>query len=386
MYRISTSQRLLKPICFSFHQLLRLTRKFKCKQNREKIFGLRTIPTIDSIAQEIVPEYKKSDVEIYHSIAWTLLEASPSLNVLSSVQHNTERHEAEMPDLSYPMLEANLSRTLLNDPKSYNPELSSWVPQWHFVHTQALGLLKPDASFDASRGIGACISPTTDLHTLKVAGNTVDRVATIKKCRRDDFELDMIHPFGASSGQTVSRIPYRRARKTNVCELPIRPTTKEDLQDIAITLTSGKTWQGLPVHDPDGQLAGFAKYLVEGLFRWTLNDNVFGGVSEPHKNKPLISVDDVIELASNEDDMIRFRNAAVAVCREQTLFKTASGLRGLGPAAMRPGDSVCVFYGAIMPFVIRPEGAAYRMIGECYVHGLMRGQGVPEASADRENS
>ena len=32
------------------------------------------------------------------------------------------------------------------------------------------------------------------------------------------------------------------------------------------------------------------------------------------------------------------------------------------------------------------EGAAYRLIGECYVHGLMRGQGVPEASADRDNS
>lgn len=386
MYRISTSQRLLKPLCFSFHQLLRLTRQFKCKENRDKIFGLLAIPTTDSIAQRIVPDYKKSDAEIYHSVAGTLLESSPSLDVLSSVQHNTERHEAEMPDLSYPTLEANLSRTLLNDSKSYNPKLSSWVPQWHFVHTQALGLLEPDASFDASRGIGACISPTTDLHTLKVAGNTVDRVTTIKKCRRDDFEVHKIHPLGASSGQTVPRISNRRAQKTDVRKLPIRPTTKEDLQDIAITLTSGKTWQGLPVHDPEGQLAGFARCLVEGIFRWTLNDDVFGGVFEPHKNKPLISVDEIIKLASNEDDMIQFRNAAVAACRERTCFNTASGLRGLGPAAMRPGDSVCVLYGASMPFVIRPEGAAYRLIGECYVHGLMRGQGVPEASADRENS
>ena len=386
MYRISTSQRLLKPLCFFFHQLLRLTRQSNCKENRDKIFGLLAIPTTDNIAQKIEPDYKKIDAEIYLSVACTLLEGSPSLDVLSSVQHDTDRHEAEMPDLSYPTLEANLSRSLLNDPKPYNPELSSWVPQWPFVHKQALGLLELDASFDASRGIGACISPTTDLHTLKVSGNTVDRVTTIKKCRRDDLEVHMVHPFGASSGQTVPRIPYRRARKTNVRELPIRPTIKEDLQDIAITLTSGKTWQGLPVHDPEGQLAGFARCLVEGLFRWTLNDDVFGGVSEPHKNKLLISVDVIIKLASNEDDMVRFRNAAVAACRERTCFNTASGLRGLGPAAMRPGDSVFVLYGASMPFVIRPEGAAYRLIGECYVHGLMSGQGVPEASADIENS
>lgn len=39
-----------------------------------------------------------------------------------------------------------------------------------------------------------------------------------------------------------------------------------------------------------------------------------------------------------------------------------------------------------MPFIIRPEEASCRLVGECYVYGLMRGQGVPEASADRENS
>jgi hypothetical protein len=394
MYRISTSQRLLKPLCFSFHQLLRLTRQFKCKQNRDKIFGLLAIPTTDNIARKIVPDYKKSDAEIYRVVAWTLIEGSSSLDILSSVQHDTERHGSEMTDSFHSMTEADLSRTQLNGPRSYNPELSSWVPQWHFVHTQALGLLEPDSSFAASRGIGARISSSTNLHTLKVAGNTVDRVATIKKCGPDDFEMHRLHPYGAASGEIVPQIDedldfidqYQLVTEENVRKLPIRPTTKEDLQDIAITLTSGKTWQGLPVHDPESHLAGFAKCLVEGLIRWTLNDDVFGGVSEPHKDKPLVSVDDLVALSSTEDDMIRFRNAAIAACREHTCFNTASGLRGLGPAVMWPGDSVCVLYGASMPFIIRPEGAAYRLIGECYVYGLMRGQGVPEASADRENS
>jgi hypothetical protein len=394
MYRISTSQRLLKPLCFSFHQLLRLTRQFKCKENRDKIFGLLAIPTTDSIARKIVPDYKKTDAEIYRSVAWTLIEGSPSLDVLSSVQHDTERHEPEMPDSSHPAIETDLGRTQLNGPRSYSPDLPSWVPQWHFVRTQALGLLEPDENFAASRGIGACISSSTNLHTLKIAGNTVDSVATIREYGPDDFEMHRLHPYGAASGELVPEIDeyldfsdqYQVVTGKNVRKLPIRPTTKEDLQDIAIILTSGKTWLGLPVQDPKSHLAGFAKCLVEGLIRWTLNDNVFGGVSEPHENKPRISVDDLVALSSTEDDMIRFRNAAVAACRERTCFNTASGLRGLGPAAMRPGDSVCVLYGASMPFVVRPEGAAYRLVGECYVHGLMRGQGVPAASADRENS
>jgi hypothetical protein len=389
MYRISTSQGLLKPLCFSFHQLLRLTRQFQCKENRDKIFGLLAIPTTDNIAQKIIPDYKKSDADIYRSVAWTLIEGSLSLDILSSVQHDTEQDETELARLQKELYPNYIQ---LHGPKSNSPKLSSWVPQWHLVHAQALGPLEPDSSFAASLGVDACISSSTNARTLKVGGNTIDKVASTKECRPDDFGMATLHPPGAVPGQ-IARPKIKSTRHLAVhnfimgsSKLPIRRTTKEDLQEISIILTSGKTWHGLPVKNPDNHLAGFAKCIVEGFFRWTLNDDIFGGVSKPHKKKPRISMDDLTALASTEDDMIRFRNAAVAACRERTCFNTASGLRGLGPAAMRPGDSVCVLYGASMPFIIRPEGAAYRLIGECYVHGLMRGQGVPAASTDRENS
>ena len=390
MYRISRSQRLLKPLSFSFHQLLRITRQFNCKENRDKIFGLLAIPMTDNIAQKIVPDYNKSDAEIYRSIAWMLIDHSPSLDILSSVQHDTEQDKNEMPGLQ--PIDLDLSRTQLIGPKSCSPSLSSWVPQWHLTRTQALGPLEPDASFAASRGTIACISSSKNPSVLKVGGVTVDKVATMKNCRPDDFKVHILHPYGAASGQIIPPLKRRESlwahyvHATRPGMLPIRPTTKADLHEIATTLTSGKSWHGLPVQDYGIHLAGFAKCLVEGLFRWTLNDDVFGGVSEPHKDEPLVSVDDLKSLSSTEDEMIQFRNAAIASCRGRTCFNTTSGLRGLGPAAMRTGDSVCVLYGATMPFVIRPEGSMYRLIGECYVHGLMRGEGVPEASADRENS
>ena len=388
MYRISTSQGLLRPLCFSFHQLLRLTRQFQCEENRDKIFGLLAIPTTDSIAQKIIPDYKKSDADIYRSVAWTLIKGSLSLDILSSVQHDTEQDETGLNELQE-VLEPTYIQ--LHGPKSNSPK-SSWVPQWHLGHTQALGPLEPDSSFAASLRVTACVRSSINACTLKVGGNTVDKLASSKEFRPADFGMPHLHRYGAISGQ-LSTPKTNRIRClamynliTGSNKLSIRRTTKEDLQEIALILTSGKTWHGLPVHDPESHLGGFAKCNVEGLFRWVLSDGVYGGVSRPHKKKPRISMEDIKALASTEDDMTRFRNAAVAACRERTCFNTASGLRGLGPAAMRPGDSVCVLYGASMPFVIRPEGAAYRLIGECYVHGLMRGQGVPEASADRENS
>lgn len=48
---------------------------------------------------------------------------------------------------------------------------------------------------------------------------------------------------------------------------------------------------------------------------------------------------------------------------------------GMVPRAAKEGDSICVFLGAKTPFVLRPAGnGKYRLVGECYVHGLMSGE------------
>jgi hypothetical protein len=59
-------------------------------------------------------------------------------------------------------------------------------------------------------------------------------------------------------------------------------------------------------------------------------------------------------------------------------FTTQRGLVGLGPPSSMAGDLVYVFNGGGVPFLIRrsaTRAGAYRLIGECYVHGLMDGEG-----------
>ena len=59
--------------------------------------------------------------------------------------------------------------------------------------------------------------------------------------------------------------------------------------------------------------------------------------------------------------------------------RTAGGFVGLVPLGSRVDDLVVVFNGGAMPFVLRRseyiEGD-FRLIGGCYVHGLMRGEAV----------
>jgi hypothetical protein len=38
------------------------------------------------------------------------------------------------------------------------------------------------------------------------------------------------------------------------------------------------------------------------------------------------------------------------------------------------GDVICVLIGCSTPLIIRPAGSKYRLVGECYLHGIMEGE------------
>jgi hypothetical protein len=66
------------------------------------------------------------------------------------------------------------------------------------------------------------------------------------------------------------------------------------------------------------------------------------------------------------------------------VFQSDNGSLGLGPVAgMKIGDIVCVFGRGNVPFILREwEGHGYKLIGECYVHGLMHGEAVEGLKCD----
>lgn len=64
------------------------------------------------------------------------------------------------------------------------------------------------------------------------------------------------------------------------------------------------------------------------------------------------------------------------------LFHTSRGYLGLTSLGTCKGDIVCLFLGANVPFILRsstPTEAGdrtYALVGECYIHGLMSGEGM----------
>jgi hypothetical protein len=60
------------------------------------------------------------------------------------------------------------------------------------------------------------------------------------------------------------------------------------------------------------------------------------------------------------------------------LCTTAKGFLAAVPYTTKVGDCIVVLAGGDLPFVLRPTGDHYRLVGPCYVHGIMGGEAFPE--------
>jgi hypothetical protein len=56
---------------------------------------------------------------------------------------------------------------------------------------------------------------------------------------------------------------------------------------------------------------------------------------------------------------------------------------GLGPEITREVDIVAVLSGCDLPFVLRPEWGHYKLVGECYVEGIMHGEALVASLAQQ---
>ena len=63
-------------------------------------------------------------------------------------------------------------------------------------------------------------------------------------------------------------------------------------------------------------------------------------------------------------------------CHNRRFFVTRRGFFGLGPSVLREGDICSVLFGGTVPFILRRKGTGYLLLGEAYLHGVMRGEAI----------
>jgi hypothetical protein len=84
--------------------------------------------------------------------------------------------------------------------------------------------------------------------------------------------------------------------------------------------------------------------------------------------------------SSVHDASLNYRLALFECLEDWHCFVTNRGYIGVGPGAMHEGDEIVILDGSAVPSLLRlveaKDGARrYKLVGECYVHGLMQGEG-----------
>ncbi|KAK7216582.1 hypothetical protein V2G26_004585 [Clonostachys chloroleuca] len=77
-----------------------------------------------------------------------------------------------------------------------------------------------------------------------------------------------------------------------------------------------------------------------------------------------------------------FYEKAGRALSNRTFFTTENGFSGVGPYDTQPGDVAVVLYGSQRCTVLRPDGDFYRIVGDAYVYGAMRGEMVQGLDVD----
>ncbi|KAK5936637.1 hypothetical protein PMZ80_011102 [Knufia obscura] len=124
-----------------------------------------------------------------------------------------------------------------------------------------------------------------------------------------------------------------------------------------------------PCFTPAGHRAG-----MQLTFREQLYKHLTGGQMIVAEREHILEQ----ILPAEARTFVRFILPAMARWFRGRRFCVTSGNRYAAvPAGTQPGDVICVFLGATVPYVLRPQtDGSLSLVGECYVHGVMNGGAI----------
>ncbi|KAE8445938.1 hypothetical protein EG329_012717 [Mollisiaceae sp. DMI_Dod_QoI] len=310
-------------------------------------------------------DYTKTVEETYIDVAVRILQANPAAAciLLAAVQHS--RHSLPSHRGTAVQVEKSLEIWLRNRQK-----LPSWVPDWRCF--EAIILAEPIcphyAHGDSSTKLE--IVQEGDL-LLRVHGVEID---IIEECPQPLQYRDF---YGKKTpGQPPTMIEQLwhdicRKERFNLNDryLDGQSVFFAFMQTLSNGCVQAAGHECRPYHEVLDcvWLWKAARYIVETL-----------GSSDDVSEE----VQKAAESAKCESDQEKWSRWANSASEGRIFARTGRGYYMLGPSALETGDVVCVLFGSKVPFCLRPIGRRYLIVGECYVHGLMKGEAIDMLSRD----
>ena len=305
-----------------FADYLDMQRFREVSDPRDFVYSISGL-TKDILPGAIVPNYSNSVQQVYQNAALTAIRNTKELDILGYVW-----------------------------PHLHTSGFPSWVRDWRkFGHVRPFARsITGKSIYQASRGLQVIWKVPENPDILQLEGFHFDNVAELFEFGGDDV-------FGRVLGS------WKEAAR--ITEEPNRPYIggsgdffdafwRTIVTNLAIELDREKHTEHAFVKAPEKERE-IAK-MIFGLKEYPV------GVNRGKLVNPL-------------GIRIRFRST------NRRMVVSRKGYLGLVPFETERDDLVCVLLGGEMPFILRPKGNYYTLVGECYVHGIMDGE-VLEAAHD----
>ncbi|KAK4167907.1 heterokaryon incompatibility protein 6,OR allele [Cladorrhinum sp. PSN259] len=353
---------------YNFIYELQRSRHLQFSDDRDRVFAFlghfstHLMHRLSCGRISITADYTKTVEQTYIDVAVRILKENPTAAyiLLASVQH-------PLPNLPSATSSCQTVSDLLKD----EHRLPSWVPDWR--RSDGIILAEPicplRAHGDSAPKI-TVLEGDSGLPVLQVHGMDID---TIEACSRQLVSEDFYRKQSSDHQTTmVERLWHEVCQKGQFnLDDTYHPNGDTAFFAFMQTLSNGCVQaaghNSVPYHEvPDlTWLEKAARYIVS-----TVGADSSKISPDLHK---------MAEVAEDEGDSNEWSRWATSAADSRVFARTKRGHFVLGPATLEPGDIVCVFLGVKVPFCLRPLPGGdnrYLLVGECYVHGLMKGEAM----------
>jgi len=373
--------------------------EFECREDKDRVFALLGILNYGR-EKPFKIDYGLPTKDIYEAFAWYCIE------------HGDMKDCTDM--LSYAGLSAH------NRVTASTFGLPSWVPDWRASFQQSTHILE---GFTAGHRVAARIDLRRPSNEIVVTGSPIDRVKHVFRpitdfgqpedpktwsIRNPNLQARWYQPI--EEGFTKIFGPYRFEMPRGLAGMPyilggtaweaLFKTLVLDPQDLDIVYQPETDLPALGRAAPTEKFPFYEEGT--GIRRLLL-------ITAEGKSPATIDPNGVTVMSNEAQEYFaRMRT----VCEHRSLYVTTKGFIGLGPRETKPGDVVFLPCGASVPYVVRAEDEnvallwddkpagedaqmgyfivpgnqkprivlvrakkpRFKLIGETYVQGLMRGE------------
>ena len=331
VYAMRKMRNMRQPIDLQFALIYCL--RFKATDPRDKLFALLGLAT-DADDLVLRPNYRASVREVFTASSRYMMTLNKSLRIL---------HIAGI----------GWSRQIL--------DLPSWVPDWSAPHRAIIfGDMVDNAGYKASAALPSNVKAGPGPDAINLQAIFVD---TTHVCLpQPDVTLSWRLTYAGSNKYRHAMVGWVDQLRAAVDSSSYYAQNGFDKNDVLWRVLIANTIRpGLPAREE-------YRHFFES---WLLFHH------QPAANGNDGSID-----KSTWDEAWTFNGPFSDAMEARVIFTTKRGLIGIGPPYMQSGDLICIIIGAQTPFLVRKIKSAteqapmYEVVGDCYVHGLMNGEGL----------